>query len=150
MQPTHATSDMPWAEDRVGPQRIVGAYAWRQLRDSGARLALGSDFPVESVDPRLGLYAAATRTDAQGLPVGGWHPEEKLTAFEALRGFTLDAAYAGFAEAEVGSLAVGKRADFVLLKEDPLTIDPAKLRDLTVQATYVDGRAVYRTGDRAE
>jgi len=150
MQPTHATSDMPWAEARVGPQRIVGAYAWRQLRDSGARLALGSDFPVESVDPRLGLYAAATRTDAQGLPVGGWHPEEKLTAFEALRGFTLDAAYAGFAEAEVGSLAVGKRADFVLLKEDPLTIDPAKLRDLTVQATYVDGRAVYRAGDRAE
>lgn len=150
MQPTHATSDMPWAEDRVGPQRIVGAYAWRQLRDSGARLALGSDFPVESVDPRLGLYAAATRTDAQGLPVGGWHPEEKLTAFEALRGFTLDAAYAGFAEAEVGSLTVGKRADFVLLKEDPLTIDPAKLRDLTVQATYVDGRAVYRAGDRAE
>lgn len=143
MQPTHATSDMPWAEDRVGPQRIVGAYAWRQLRDSGARLALGSDFPVESVDPRLGLYAATTRADAQGLPVGGWHPEEKLTAWEALRGFTLDAAYAGFAEAEVGSLAVGKRADFVLLKEDPLTIDPAKMRDLTVQATYVDGRAVY-------
>ena len=150
MQPTHATSDMPWAEDRVGPQRIVGAYAWRQLRDSGARLALGSDFPVESVDPRLGLYAAATRTDAQGLPAGGWHPQEKLTAFEALRGFTLDAAYAGFAEAEVGSLAAGKRADFVLLKEDPLTIDPAKLRDLTVQATYVDGRAVYRAGDRGD
>ena len=150
MQPTHATSDMPWAEDRVGPQRIVGAYAWRQLRDSGARLALGSDFPVESVDPRLGLYAAATRTDAQGLPAGGWHPQEKLTAFEALRGFTLDAAYAGFAEAEVGSLAAGKRADFVLLKEDPLAIDPAKLRDLTVQATYVDGRAVYRAGDRGD
>ncbi len=144
MQPTHATSDMPWAQDRVGPQRIVGAYAWRQLRDSGARLALGSDFPVESVDPRLGLFAAATRTDAQGLPVGGWFPAEKLTAYEALRGFSLDAAYAGFAETEVGSLEVGKRADFVLLKEDPLAIDPAMLRELTVQATYVDGRAVYR------
>ncbi|QDH69411.1 amidohydrolase [Marilutibacter alkalisoli] len=143
MQPTHATSDMPWAEDRVGPRRIVGAYAWRQLRDSGARLALGSDFPVESVDPRLGLYAAATRSDADGLPQGGWRPEEKLTAFEALRGFTLDAAYAGFAETEVGSLAVGKRADFVVLAEDPLAIPPEKLRDLTVLSTWVDGRPVY-------
>ena len=144
MQPTHATSDMPWAQDRVGAERIVGAYAWRQLRDSGARLALGSDFPVESVDPRLGLYAAATRTDARGLPQGGWFPQEKLTAFEALRGFTLDAAYAGFAEAEVGSLEAGKRADFVVLSEDPLAIAPNGLRDLTVQATYVDGKAVSR------
>lgn len=143
MQPTHATSDMPWAEDRLGPQRIVGAYAWRQLRDSGARLALGSDFPVESVDPRLGLYAAATRTDAAGMPAGGWHPEETLTSYEALRGFTLDAAYAGFAEAEVGSLAPGKRADFVLLAQDPLAIPAAQLRDLTVLATYVDGKLVY-------
>ena len=146
MQPTHATSDMPWAEDRLGPQRIVGAYAWRQLRDSGARLALGSDFPVESVDPRLGLYAAATRTDAAGQPHGGWHPEELLTNYEALRGFTLDAAYAGFAEDEVGSLAVGKRADFVLLAQDPLAIAPARLRELTVLATYVDGKAVFEAG----
>ncbi|MDI9240815.1 amidohydrolase [Lysobacter sp. LF1] len=144
MQPTHATSDMPWAQDRVGAERIIGAYAWRQLRDSGARLALGSDFPVESVDPRFGLYAAATRADAQGLPAGGWFPQEKLTAFEALRGFTLDAAYAGFAENEVGSLEVGKRADFVVLTEDPLAIAPSGLRNLSVQATYVDGEAVYR------
>jgi predicted amidohydrolase YtcJ len=143
MQPTHATSDMPWAEERIGPQRIVGAYAWRQMRDSGARLALGSDFPVESVDPRLGLHAAVTRADAEGKPPGGWHPEEKLTAYEALRGFTLDAAYAGFAENEVGSLAVGKRADFVLLAQDPLTVDPAVLRELTVLATYVDGKPVF-------
>ncbi|GAB6195228.1 amidohydrolase [Lysobacter xanthus] len=143
MQPTHATSDMPWAEDRVGPQRIVGAYAWRQLRDAGTRLALGSDFPVESVDPRLGLYAAATRTDAAGLPKGGWRPEEKLTAFEALRGFTLDAAYAGFDEARVGSLEPGKRADFVVLDEDPVAIPPERLKDLHVRSTWVDGRAVY-------
>lgn len=147
MQPTHATSDMPWAEDRVGAARIVGAYAWRQLRDSGVRVALGSDFPVESVDPRLGLYAATTRTDGEGMPVGGWHPEEKLTAYEALRGFTLDAAYAGFAEARVGSLVVGKRADFVVLAQDPLAIPPAQLRTLPVQATYVDGHPVYRAGD---
>jgi predicted amidohydrolase YtcJ len=144
MQPTHATSDMPWAQDRVGAERIIGAYAWRQLRDSGARLALGSDFPVESVDPRFGLYAAATRSDAQGLPQGGWFPQEKLTAFEALRGFTLDAAYAGFAENDVGSLQAGKRADFVVLTQDPLAIAPSGLRDLHVQATYVDGKAVYR------
>jgi predicted amidohydrolase YtcJ len=143
MQPTHATSDMPWAEDRLGPQRINGAYAWRKLRDSGARLALGSDFPVESVDPRLGLYAAATRTDAEGMPMGGWHPEDKLTAYEALRGFTLDAAYAGFAEDEVGSLAPGKRADFVVLAQDPLAIPPAGLRGLAVLSTWVDGRKVY-------
>ena len=144
VQPTHATSDMPWAQDRLGSERIVGSYAWRQLRDSGARLALGSDFPVESVDPRLGLYAAATRSDAEGEPPGGWRPQEKLTAYEALRGFTLDAAYAGFAEDEVGSLQPGKRADFVVLAEDPLAIEPTRLRMLTVRATYVDGRPVYQ------
>jgi predicted amidohydrolase YtcJ len=144
MQPTHATSDMPWAGERVGPERIQWAYAWRKLRDAGARLALGSDFPVESVDPRLGLYAAATRTDAAGTPGGGWQPQEKLTAWEALRGFTTDAAWAGFAEDRVGSLEVGKRADFVLLAQDPLAIDPAGLDELEVLATYVDGEAVYR------
>jgi predicted amidohydrolase YtcJ len=143
MQPTHATSDMPWAEDRVGPQRIVGAYAWRQLRDAGTHLALGSDFPVESVDPRLGLYAAVSRSDGKGLPAGGWYPDEKLTAFEALRGFTLEAAYAGFAENEVGSLAAGKRADFVVLAEDPLAVPDAALRTLDGRATSVDGKAVY-------
>ena len=143
MQPTHATSDMPWAEERLGAARIDGAYAWRKLRDSGARLALGSDFPVESVDPRLGLYAATTREDATGKPAGGWHPEDRLTPWEALRGFTLDAAFAGFDENEVGSLAPGKRADFVLLTEDPLGIPPEGLRELTVQSTWVDGRPVY-------
>ncbi|MEO6064254.1 MAG: amidohydrolase family protein [Lysobacterales bacterium] len=148
VQPTHATSDMPWAEDRVGPERIHGAYAWRQLRDSGARLALGSDFPVESVDPRLGLYAATTRSDTAGKPVGGWLPQEKLTAYEALRGFTLDAAYAGFAENVVGSLAIGKRADFVIFEQDPLAIDPRQLRNLTVEATYVDGKPVFQATKR--
>ena len=149
MQPTHATSDMPWAQDRVGAQRIVGAYAWRQLRDSGARLALGSDFPVERVDPRLGLSAAVTRADGDGKPVGGWFPGEKLTAWEALRGFTLDAAYAGFAETEVGSLQAGKRADFVVLAEDPLAQPGSALRSLTVLATYVDGTPVYAAGKDA-
>ncbi|MFP5374806.1 MAG: amidohydrolase [Gammaproteobacteria bacterium] len=147
MQPTHATSDMPWAQDRVGPLRIVGAYAWRQLRDSGARLAFGSDFPVESVDPRLGLHAAATRADLHGHPAGGWLPQEKLTAWEALRGFTRDAAWAGFAEDEVGTLAPGLRADFVLLDRDPLAVPPADLPALQVLATWVDGRSVYERPD---
>ena len=144
MQPTHATSDMPWAADRVGSERIQWAYAWRKLRDAGGRLALGSDFPVESVDPRLGLYAAATRTDAKGSPVGGWMPQEKLTGWEALRGFTVDAAWAGFDEGETGHLAVGRRADFVVLGQDPLAVDPAQLDELDVLATYVDGEAVYQ------
>ena len=142
MQPTHATSDMPWAETRVGPERIAGAYAWRQMLDGGARLALGSDFPVESVDPRLGLHAAVTRTDLDGKPPGGWRSQEKLTREEALRGFTLDAAYAGFAEDGVGSLEVGKRADFVVLGADPLAED-VPLATLPVKATYVDGKAVF-------
>lgn len=146
MQPTHATSDMPWAEDRVGAARIAGAYAWRRLRDRGVRLALGSDFPVESVEPRLGLYAAVSRADAGSEPDGGWYPEQKLTAYEALRGFTLDAAYAGFAEDEVGSLEPGKRADFVVLAEDPLAVPTARLRALSVLATYVDGRVVHEAG----
>lgn len=115
MQPTHATSDMYWAERRVGPERIQGAYAWRTLLDSGAKLAFGSDFPVEQVDPRLGLFAAVSRQDLAGEPAGGWYADERVTRYEALRGFTLDAAYAGFMEKMVGSLEEGKRADFVVL-----------------------------------
>jgi predicted amidohydrolase YtcJ len=143
MQPTHATSDMPWAEARVGPERIVGAYAWRRLLDAGARLALGSDFPVESVDPRLGLYAAATRQDREGRPAGGWRADQALTIAEALRGFTADAAYAGGDETRVGRLAAGLRADFVVLAQDPLTMQAAQLDDLVVRSTWVDGKAVY-------
>ena len=143
MQPTHATSDMPWAGARVGEARLVGAYAWRRFLDSGARLALGSDFPVESVDPRLGLYAAATRQDRDGQPPGGWLADQKLTAEEALRGFTSDAAYAGFAEDQVGRLAPGLRADFLLLADDPLTVPVGQLDDLRLLSTWVDGQRVY-------
>lgn len=148
MQPTHATSDMPWAEARVGAERLQGAYAWQRFLDAGARLALGSDFPVEAVNPMLGLYAAVTRQDAAGKPLGGWLADQRLSAFEALRGFTLDAAWAGFAENDLGSLAVGKRADFVILSEDVLDTTPAKLRQTRVVATYVDGAAVYEAAQR--
>lgn len=146
MQPTHATSDMPWAEARLGKQRLHGAYAWQRLRAAGARLALGSDFPVEAVDPVLGLHAAVSRQDASGQPRGGWLPDQRLEPAQALQGFTLDAAYAGFAEHEVGSLAPGKRADFVILSGDPLAGDAAALRATRVLATHVDGVEVYRAG----
>ena len=143
MQPTHATSDMGWAQDRVGPERIQGAYAWRRMLASGAHLALGSDFPVEQVDPRLGLYAAVTRQDRAGQPPGGWLPDQRLSAAEALRGFTADAAWAGHDDAEVGRLQPGLRADFVVLDRDPLAVPAAQLAELQVRSTWVDGRPVY-------
>lgn len=143
MQPTHATSDMPWAEQRLGHARLVGAYAWRSFLDSGAHLALGSDFPVESPDPRLGLYAAVTRQDADGQPPGGWLPEQRMSAAEALRGFTADAAWAGRDEAEVGMLKPGLRADFVIVDRDPLTIPGNALDEMQVQSTWLDGKAVH-------
>ncbi|MCL1635188.1 amidohydrolase [Luteimonas sp. SX5] len=143
MQPTHATSDMPWAQDRVGKERIAGAYAWRRFLDSGAHIALGSDFPVESVDPRLGLYAAATRQDRQGQPPGGWLADQKLSAAEALRGFTADAAYAGKDEKASGRLAPGLPADFVIVETDPLTMPVAELDDLKIRSTWIDGKPVY-------
>ncbi|MEM1041422.1 MAG: amidohydrolase [Bacteroidota bacterium] len=143
VQPTHATSDRPWAEDRVGPQRIEGAYAWRSLLGSGARLALGSDFPVEPVSPLLGLYASVTRQDAGGHPEGGWDPEQRLTRAEALRGFTLDAAYAAFMEDQVGSLEPGKRADFVVLSRDIMTVPAPEILETEVVATYLDGLPIF-------
>jgi hypothetical protein len=144
VQPTHATSDMPWAGDRVGERRLDGAYAWRKALDAGGRLALGSDFPVESPDPRLGLYAAVTRQDLDGSPVGGWLPGELLDRQEALRGFTLDAAHSLFLDDELGSLEVGKRADLVVWGGDPLAVPAARIPELPVDLTLVDGEIVHR------
>ena len=144
MQPTHATSDMGWAGDRVGEERLAGAYAWRSFLDAGVRLALGSDFPVESADPRLGLYAAVTRQDSDGQPPGGWLPGQRLTAAEALHGFTAGSAHATRSEDETGRLATGLRADFVVLAEDPLQVPGQALDELTIRSTWVDGEAVYR------
>jgi len=143
MQPTHATSDMGWAGDRVGEERLAGAYAWRSFLEAGVRLALGSDFPVESADPRLGLYAAVTRQDRDGQPPGGWLPGQRLTAAEALQGFTAGSAYATRSEGETGRLAPGLRADFVVLAEDPLQVPDQALDDLEILSTWVDGEAVY-------
>jgi hypothetical protein len=144
MQPTHTTSDMYWVEDRLGPDRVKWAYAWRTLADRGAHLALGSDFPVEQVNPMLGIYAAVTRQDVEGWPAGGWYPEEVLTREEAVRGFTLDAAYSGFMENEVGSLERGKRADFIVLDRDIFEVPAAKIAEARVLQTWLDGELVYK------
>jgi predicted amidohydrolase YtcJ len=143
MQPTHATSDMPWAEERIGARRLERAYAWRKVLNDGGRLALGSDFPVESADPRLGLYAAVTRQDLQGKPAGGWLPCERLTREEALRGFTLDAAWSLFLDQEVGSLETGKRADLVVFARDIMTVPEAEIPKVDVDMTLVDGAVAY-------
>ena len=143
MQPTHATSDMYWIGQRLGPERVLFAYAWRSLLDSGARLALGSDFPVEQVNPMLGIYAAVTRQDLDGWPPGGWYPKQNLSREEAVRGFTLDAAYAGFMENSVGSLASGKRADFVVLDKNIFVVDAAEIPSARVLQTWLDGEIVY-------
>ena len=143
MQPTHATSDMYWVEDRLGPERAVYAYAWRSLLDSGARLALGSDFPVEQVNPMLGLHAAVTRQDISGWPPGGWYAKEKLTREEAVRGFTLDAAYSAFMEKQVGSLESGKRADFIVLDRNLFEVDEADIADIKVLQTWLNGERVW-------
>ena len=141
MQPTHATSDMPWAEDRLGPVRIRGAYAWRTMLDSGARLALGSDFPVEAVNPFFGIHAAVTRQDQSGKPPGGWYPDQRLTLAEAVRGFTSDAAYAAFEEQTRGTIEPGKLADFTVVEGD--FFEGKELWKTKVIKTVVGGRVVY-------
>ncbi len=143
MQPTHATSDMNMAEDRIGPERILGAYAWRRLLDSGAVVASGSDFPVEKSNPFLGLYAAVTRQDSAGMPEGGWYRDQALTRAEALRSFTLDAAYAAHQEDRLGSLEAGKWADFIIVDRDFFEIPAAQIDDIRVLQTWVGGQRVY-------
>jgi len=142
MQPTHATSDMPWAEARLGAQRIAGAYAWRTLLDQQIPVAGGSDFPVEQVSPILGIYAAVTRQDTQGMPAGGWYPAQRMTLLEALAAFTHGAAYAEAAEATRGVIAVGRRADLTVYS-GVLAADRSLL-DLHVDYTIVDGEIVYQ------
>ncbi|MGZ3460269.1 MAG: amidohydrolase, partial [Archangium sp.] len=144
MQPTHATSDMPWVETRLGPERVQGAYAWRKLKDAGAVLAFGSDFPVERPDVLRGLYAARTRQDAEGQPASGWHPDQRLSGEEALEGFTVGAAWASFAENERGRLKPGMDADFVAFSVDPVEAPAAELLKAQVKLTVVAGTEVYR------
>jgi predicted amidohydrolase YtcJ len=141
MQPTHATSDMPWAEQRLGPERIKGAYAWRTVLDKGIPLAAGSDFPVEEVSPLLGIHAAVTRQDGSGGPPGGWYPRQRMTLDEAITAFTYGAAYAGFAEGTRGRIAVGRLADLTVL--DGAIAADRSLLARKVALTIVGGQIVH-------
>jgi predicted amidohydrolase YtcJ len=143
MQASHQTSDMRWAETRVGPQRIRGAYAWRSLLNTGVVIPDGSDFPVEEVNPLISFHSAVTRQDASGWPPGGWYPEQVMTREEALRAMTIWPAYAGFQEKELGSLTPGKYADFVVLDRDIMSVPASEVLGTRVLATYIGGKSVY-------
>lgn len=145
MQPTHATSDMNMAQDRIGAERLKGAYAWRSMLDQGTKIAGGSDFPVESDNPFFGLYAAVTRKDHRGKPPGGWHPEQAMTLPEAFRAFTIDAAYAQHQERTTGSLEPGKWADFIILDRDLFKVVPTDIWKIKVKQTWVGGKQVFKT-----
>ena len=144
MQPTHQTSDRTMAEARLGANRLGGAYAWATLARSGARLAFGSDFPVESPNPFPGLAAAVSRQDMNGQPAGGWRPHERVSFAAALAGFTRGAAYAGFAEDKIGSLDAGKYADFILVDRDVSKVAPGDLARTQVIETWVSGKKMWQ------
>ncbi|MEO1647728.1 MAG: amidohydrolase family protein [Pseudomonadota bacterium] len=142
MQPLHQTSDMHMAEARLGDDRLGGAYAWRSILRVGGRLAFGSDTPVEPADPFAGLAVAISRTDENGEPFGGWRAEEVINRTEALKAFTADAAYAGFAEGRYGRLLPGERADFLLVDRDPYLSSPAEIRETQIEEVWIGGRKV--------
>jgi hypothetical protein len=150
IQATHATSDMNMAEDRVGPDRILGGYAWRRLLDAGAVLANGSDFPVELSNPFHGLYASVTRQGRDGEPESGWYMDQALTRAEALHSFTLAAAFAAHQEKRMGSLEAGKWADFIIIDRDYFTIPVSEIDDIKVLQTWVGGEQVYERNDAGE
>jgi predicted amidohydrolase YtcJ len=143
MEAVHQTSDMYWAEARLGSTRVLGAYAWRSLLNTGVVIAGGSDFPVESADPLQSFHAAVTRQDASGWPTGGWQPEQRMTRAEALNHLTIWPAYASFQEQQVGSITAGKLADVVVLSQDIMTIPAADILATKVELTIVGGKVVY-------
>ncbi|VWX57621.1 amidohydrolase [Sphingorhabdus sp. 109] len=143
MQPVHQISDRLMAEARLGPGRLNGAYAWKSLADSGARLAFGTDVPVESPNPFAGLAAAMTREDADGQPFGGWMPAERLNRVQAWQAYTYGAAFAAFAEDRLGTLEPGKRADFLIVEQDIMLATPAQIREMQVMQTWIAGKPAY-------
>lgn len=144
MQPIHATSDKGFAEDRIGKERIKGAYAWRSILNTGSIIACGSDFPVETNNPFASMYAAITRKDASGNPETGWYPEQCMTREEVIKGYTIWAAYSVFQEDILGSIEVGKLADFTIIDKDLLSIPPEDLLNIKVFYTIVDGKIKYQ------
>lgn len=143
MQASHQTSDMPWAETRLGPDRIKGAYAWRSLLNTGVIIPDGSDFPVEEVNPLISFHSAVSRQDATNLPPGGWYPDQAMTRVEALKAMTIWPAYAGFQEKIMGSITPGKYADFVVLDKDIMTVPTTDILKTNVTSTWIGGKAVY-------
>ncbi len=144
MQAVHATSDKNMAGDRLGVARLRGAYAWRSFIDQGSVIVGGSDFPVELANPFHGLHASVTRQDQQNQPDGGWLPEQRLTLVEALRSYTVDAAYGAFQENAMGTLAPGSWADFILVEQDIFNIDPSQLWQVQPEQTWVNGQQTYQ------
>lgn len=143
MQPSHQTTDMRWAEKRLGPERIKGAYAWRTMLNDGVRLAFGTDWPVEVINPMRGLHACVTRQLPDGTPPGGWQPQEKISMDECIAAYTTGSAYAEFEEGKKGQLVAGQYADIILLSGDVTKIPPAELFGVHVLKTIVGGRTVY-------
>ncbi|MBD3586969.1 amidohydrolase [Salinimonas sp. HHU 13199] len=143
MQPTHATSDKNMAEDRIGEDRMEGAYAWQSLLKSGIAVPLGSDFPVELANPFYGIHAAVTRQDRDNNPVKGWYAHEALSLKQAFKGFTLDAAYAAHMEDSLGTLTPGKWADFIIVDQDIFSVKPEALWKTSVEQTWVAGEKVF-------
>ena len=146
MQPTHATSDMNMAVDRIGEHRIDGAYAWSTMLDEGVKFAGGSDFPIESPNPFWGIHAAVTRQNHENEPAGGWYPSEKLSLYQAFKAFTYDAAYAAHSEDETGSLEPDKWADFILIDRDLFSMPEEDIWKIEVQETWLAGERVYERG----
>jgi predicted amidohydrolase YtcJ len=143
MQPSHQTTDMRWAEQRVGPERVKGAYAWATMQKDGVRLAFGTDYPVEPISPFRGLYACVTRELPDGGPQGGWQPQEKISLDDCIRGYTSGSAYAQFEEGKKGQLKPGQYADFIVLSNDLTKVPPSDYVKTQVLRTVVDGRTVY-------
>lgn len=143
VQPTHATSDMYWAEDRVGSERMKGAYAYKTLLDKAGIIALGTDFPVEEVSPFYTFYAAVARKDLKNFPEGGFQKHDGLSREETLKGMTIWAAYSNFEDHEKGSIEMGKFADFIVLDKDIMTCDEDAIPNIKVEATFVGGKKVY-------
>jgi hypothetical protein len=143
VQPYHCIDDGVWAEKRIGPERIKTTHAYRSLLNNGAVVAFGTDWPVAPLNPLFGIYAAVTRQTVDGKNPNGWIPEEKISVVDAIKCYTLNAAYASYEEKIKGSIEIGKVADFVVLSDDILTIDPIDIKNVQVEKTIFNGEIVY-------